>query len=249
MNLAGSESPRNMYRRAFTLIELLVVIAIIAILAALLLPALSQAKNKAYSVVCKNNEHQMGLALHMYVDDNHVYPLGATTNNTFWYDCLARYTRIQWTNRDFHCPTYKGEISAEEGSYAYNVFGTSSLLTAGDAWTWLGLGWYDGLGSPPRVTESQVKMPSEMFAIADTRMIGPQPPLLPNGAGGYLMGGSFPPFPDEYQPLRHGNGFNFLFCDGHVTLVPRTCFTNPTNSWPNWNNDHEPHWERYFTAP
>jgi len=71
----------NPKRRAFTLIELLVVIAIIAILASMLLPALSRAKESAKRISCENKMRQLGMAAHIYVDENEgYYPPRVTVN-------------------------------------------------------------------------------------------------------------------------------------------------------------------------
>jgi prepilin-type N-terminal cleavage/methylation domain-containing protein len=110
---------------AFTLIELLVVIAIITILAALLLPALSRAKEQGDSTVCKNNLRQMGIALANYTGDYKVYPLfeyeryvsPTLIANPFWYDELQPYTgstmntnvyagMADSTSQLYLCPSY-----------------------------------------------------------------------------------------------------------------------------------------------
>src|SRR5580765_2951996 len=74
-------------RAAFTLIELLVVIAIIAILAAMLLPALARAKEKGRRAKCMCNLHQMGAAMHVYGMDNNdaIVPTDGVMGHDIWY--------------------------------------------------------------------------------------------------------------------------------------------------------------------
>ena len=107
--------------QGFTLIELLVVIAIIAILAALLLPALARAKGAARQAQCLNNLHEMGLSLIMYADWNDGFV--ARANAPHWYQVLTRnlvpsrnnsFTNVQI----YACPSYPDPEAALPGPEA-----------------------------------------------------------------------------------------------------------------------------------
>ena len=255
-NCCAGRSASARRRACFTLIELLVVIAIIAILAALLLPALSKAKAQAQSAKCKSNLHQMGISLQEYLLDNSKYPpflRGPGADKSFprvWETALQPYG-VLWSNLDFNCPAYKGQLGVNTEvapflmcSYAYNVSGTKLDTDLNGTYHELGLisltNDWDGL------PVARIKVPSEMIAFADSRSFIFNSPagITYHLENDYMILGRWNPGPED-DPIRHGKNYNVLFCDGHVAPIPRLSFITETNIAVNLNNDHQPHPETW----
>jgi len=233
--------------RAFTLIELLVVIAIIAILASMLLPALSNAKAKAQTTRCAANMKNWGYATIMYLGDfNDRLPFfgDSSTDYTkeFWHAKLAPYVAKQVQDGKLFNQTevYNSDLRrCPGGSYAPPPFSRAPASPTKEWNCWIGAN-FGAFGAPlsgpfyyggvtPPLNVSRIPKPADALMFMDTLTHYVYSPVDTNyrftldlNHDGIVD--TMPQYPDtpfnSGRPTVHNNGSNLTLLDGHVERVP-----------------------------
>ena len=221
-------------RRGFTLIELLVVIAIIALLLAILMPALQKVKKQAQATTCLSNLKQIGLAAECYAHDYDRYiPRGSTGNNPIWFMQFLPYVGQQHNKGDYKSvKIYRCKSFPTTGFGLRNV--PNSLQTVCyviNDWTFSSRTDNDGtyMGKPTKL--SVFRRPAQTIYLADNedgtwrpiieREDSPDiircdiymPTHLPDSVSQQIEGGR------RVARERHNKGCNVLFADWHSEYV------------------------------
>ncbi len=233
----------------FTLIEFMVVVAIIGVLAAILLPALARAKDKARSVQCLNNLKQWSLAMAMYVDDNEFIPregyrgAGRVRRDNWaqvnddvirdaWYNALAPYLK-QSPARAY----FSAQSGARSQFYLNRIFHCPSAKFPAEVGSYpdayFSLAMNSKLIQPPvlavgTIPFSMIERPSDTAIFLDARVSEEEKKVDSLQWDADLGQPSI--FASRFS-ARHSDGGNLAFGDGHVTWMAGRSVVETRRGW------------------